>query len=113
MTPDFTDDLARLRAVALSLPGAAERPLHGLPAFHAEGGAVFACLRDVDGEPSVLVRSGAGTAGLADDDMPAEPGGPGWDTIRTAGADWDGIGDRVAQSWEMAAPRGLLEAGGR
>ena len=28
-------------------------------------------------------------------------------------ADWDHIGDRVAQSWEMVAPRRLLEAGGR
>jgi hypothetical protein len=27
--------------------------------------------------------------------------------------DWDHVGDRIAASWELAAPRRLLEAGGR
>jgi hypothetical protein len=27
--------------------------------------------------------------------------------------DWADIGDRIARSWELAAPRRLLEAGGR
>ena len=42
-------------------------------------------------------------------------GPSGWIAIRTdaAATDWDHIGDRVAQSWEMVAPRRLLEMGGR
>jgi len=28
-------------------------------------------------------------------------------------ADWAHVGDRIARSWELAAPRSLLEAGGR
>jgi hypothetical protein len=27
--------------------------------------------------------------------------------------DWDHVGDRLARSWELVAPRRLLEAGGR
>lgn len=27
--------------------------------------------------------------------------------------DWDRVADRIAISWELAAPRRLLEAGGR
>jgi hypothetical protein len=27
--------------------------------------------------------------------------------------DWDHVADRIAASWELAAPRRLLEAGGR
>jgi hypothetical protein len=30
-----------------------------------------------------------------------------------ADVDWDRVGDRIAISWEMVAPRQLLEAGGR
>ena len=29
------------------------------------------------------------------------------------GVDWDHVADRIAESWELAAPRRLLEAGGR
>lgn len=41
-------------------------------------------------------------------------GADGWDTLDAAGdADWTLIEDRIARSWELSAPRGLLEAGGR
>ena len=30
-----------------------------------------------------------------------------------ADMDWDRVADRIAQSWELVAPRRLLEAGGR
>ena len=35
-----------------------------------------------------------------------------WIGINLAGADadWDHVGDRIATSWELAAPRRLLEA---
>jgi hypothetical protein len=40
---------------------------------------------------------------------------PSWLSISVAGenVDWGHVGDRVAASWELAAPRRLLEAGGR
>ena len=40
---------------------------------------------------------------------------PTWLSINVAGdeVDWDHIADRIATSWELAAPRRLLEAGGR
>jgi hypothetical protein len=40
---------------------------------------------------------------------------PSWLSINLVGAnvDWDHVGDRIASSWELAAPRRLLEAGGR
>ena len=40
---------------------------------------------------------------------------PTWLSINLAGdqVDWDHLTDRIASSWELAAPRRLLEAGGR
>ena len=39
---------------------------------------------------------------------------PSWISINLAGGgDWDHVADRIAESWELAAPRRLLEAGGR
>ena len=40
---------------------------------------------------------------------------PSWLSINLAGdsVDWDHVADRIATSWELAAPRRLLEAGGR
>ncbi len=41
-------------------------------------------------------------------------GADGWETIDLAGdPDWILVEDRIARSWELAAPRRLLEAGGR
>jgi hypothetical protein len=40
---------------------------------------------------------------------------PSWLSISVAGdqVDWDHVADRLAASWELAAPPRLLEAGGR
>ena len=40
---------------------------------------------------------------------------PSWIAINVSGegVDWEHVGDRIAASWELAAPRRLLEAGGR
>ncbi|MGH7125605.1 MAG: hypothetical protein ACREFI_14625, partial [Stellaceae bacterium] len=40
---------------------------------------------------------------------------PGWISISLIcdNVDWDHVADRIATSWELAAPRRLLEAGGR
>lgn len=125
MSPDYPADLEKLRAIALALPGTAERASHGSPGFHIEGGKFFAYIwhdHHGDCETAVMVK----TTGV--DEMEAliesDPGlyykppylgTSGWIAIRTdaEATDWDHIGDRVAQSWEMVAPRGLLEAGGR
>ena len=39
----------------------------------------------------------------------------GWIAMRLdkPDTDWDRVGDRIATSWEMVAPRRLLEMGGR
>ena len=125
MSPDYEGDLEKLRAVALALPGTAERTSHGSPGFLIEGGKFFAYIwhnHHGDGETAVLVKTtGADEMeALIDADAglyfkPPYLGPSGWIAIRTdaEGTDWDHIGDRVAQSWEMVAPRRLLEAGGR
>ena len=42
-------------------------------------------------------------------------GPSGWVGMRLDGeaVDWDHVGDRIARSWELVAPRRLLEMGGR
>ncbi|MBN2971937.1 MmcQ/YjbR family DNA-binding protein [Roseomonas aeriglobus] len=125
MSPDQDGDLEKLRAIALALPGAAERTSHGSPGFHIEGGKFFAYFwhnYHSDGETAVLVKTTGvdEMAALIEADpalyfKPAYLGPSGWIAIRTdaSGSNWDHIGDRVAQSWEMVAPRRFLEAGGR
>lgn len=46
---------------------------------------------------------------------PAYLGPSGWISINlaTENVDWDHVADRIAASWELAAPPRLLEAGGR
>ncbi|WP_326524473.1 MmcQ/YjbR family DNA-binding protein [Sphingomonas sp.] len=125
MSPDYDGDLEKLRAIALALPGTAEKLSHGSPGFLIEKGRFFAYIwhnHHSDGETAVIVK----TTGADEQEalIEAQPGlyfkppylGPsGWMAIRTDAAetDWDHIGDRVAQSWEMVAPRRLLEMGGR
>jgi len=118
----MTDTLDRIRAAALELPGTEERLSHGQPTFFVEG-KQFAQFRDNhhgDGRTVVCVRvSGVDEQAML---IEADPGTynkpaylPTWVGINVAGADidWDHVGDRIATSWELAAPRRLLEAGGR
>ncbi len=120
----MSDALAKVREAALELPGAEERPAHGQPTFFVAG-KQFAQVRDNhhgDGKTVVCVR----TSGLDEQAMlletapgtyskPAYLGPSGWVAINLAGenVDWNHVADRIAESWELAAPRGLLEAGGR
>lgn len=85
----MTDPAARVRQLALQLPGAHEAD----GAFTVEGER-FAQL---DGD-RLSVRTDA--EGWEDIDLAAE-------------ADWALVEDRIAHSWELVAPAGLLEAGGR
>ncbi|NYD89651.1 MmcQ/YjbR family DNA-binding protein [Sphingomonas melonis] len=94
---DVSPVLARVRAVALLLPEAEERTQDGHS--FVVGDAAFVRVRDgADG--TVVVQ-------LLDDDSR-------WaDITVTDDTDWTLVEDRIAHSWELAAPRDLLEAGGR
>ena len=116
--------LDRLREAALKLPESEERLSHGQPTFFVAG-KQFAQFRDNhhgDGRVVVCVR----TSGLEEQSMllegdpsiysrPAYLHSSGWIAINLAGddIDWDHVADHLATSWELAAPRQLLEAGGR
>lgn len=125
MSPDPESVLARVRELALALPATAERASHGSPGFHVEKGKFFAYFwhnHHSDGETIVIVKtSGAEEQAMLiemDPDCYYSPpylGPSGWVAMRLDrdDVDWDRIGDRIAQSWEMVAPRRLLEMGGR
>ena len=120
----MSDPLEKVREAALDLPETEERVSHGQLTFFV-GGKQFAQVRDNhhgDGRTVVCVK----TSGLDEQAMllesdpdtyskPAYLGPSGWVSINLAGddVDWDHVADRIAASWELAAPRRLLEAGGR
>lgn len=120
----MTSALDQIRQAALALPETEERLSHGQPTFFVAG-KQFAQFRDNhhgDGRTAVCVRTG----GLDEQAMlieaapetyfrPAYLGPSGWVAVNLAGdkVDWAHVADRIAQSWELAAPRRLLEAGGR
>ncbi|MFL6829227.1 MAG: MmcQ/YjbR family DNA-binding protein [Sphingomicrobium sp.] len=120
----MSDPLDRVRAAALELPETEERLSHGQPTFFVAG-KQFAQFRDNhhgDGKTVVCVKTSSldEQAMLLESDpatysKPAYLGPSGWVSINLAGpdVDWDHVADRIAQSWELAASRGLLEAGGR
>ena len=118
----MTDVLTQVRQAALELPGTEERLSHGQPTFFV-GGKQFAQFRNDhhgDGKTVVCVRvSGLDEQAMlleADPETYSKPAYlPSWVSINLAGdgVDWDHVGDRIAASWELAAPRRLLEAGGR
>ena len=120
----MSDLLARIRASALELPETEERSSHGQPTFFVAG-KQFAQFRDDhhgDGRTMVCVR----TSGVDEQTMlietapgtysrPAYLGPSGWVGVNLAGdgVDWELVDSRIGRSWELAAPRSLLEAGGR
>ncbi|MGN6154473.1 MAG: MmcQ/YjbR family DNA-binding protein [Sphingomicrobium sp.] len=120
----MTDALDRIRASALELPETEERNSHGQPTFFVAG-KQFAQFRDNhhgDGRTVVCVR----TSGVDEQAMlieaapetysrPAYLGSSGWVAVNLAGnaVDWELVDSRLARSWELAAPRRLLEMGGR
>ena len=118
----MTDMLDRIRAAALELPGTEERLSHGQPTFFVEG-KQFAQFRDNhhgDGRTVVCVRvSSLDEQAMlleADPETYSKPAYlPSWVSINLVGdsVDWQHVADRIATSWELAAPRRLLEMGGR
>ena len=125
MSPDPAADLARVRDLCLALPDADERLSHGSPGFFIRKGKFFAYFwndHHGDGETIVIVKtSGRDEQAMLiemDSDCYYSPpymGPSGWIAMRLNGddTDWDRVGDRIAISWELVAPRRLLEAGGR
>ena len=118
----MSDSLTRIREAALELPETEERLSHGQSTFFVAG-KQFAQFRDNhhgDGKTVVCVRvSSLDEQAMlleADPDTYSKPAYlPSWISIKVGGAgvDWDHVSDRIAASWELAAPRRLLEAGGR
>jgi len=118
----MTDTLTKLRQAALELPETEERLSHGQPTFFVAG-KQFAQFRDNhhgDGKTVVCVRiSSLDEQAMlleADPETYSQPAYlPSWISINLegAGVDWDHVADRIAESWELAAPKRLLEAGGR
>ncbi|KQT32450.1 hypothetical protein ASG29_11765 [Sphingomonas sp. Leaf412] len=119
----MTDLLSRLREAALALPETEERESHGQPTFFVAG-KQFAQFRDDhhdDGLTVVCVRTGGADeqamlieAAPQVYSRPAYLGPSGWVSMDLTGeVDWPLVDDRIARSWELAAPRRLLEAGGR
>ena len=116
--------LARLRAAALALPESEERLSHGQPTFFVAG-KQFAQFRDNhhgDQMTGVCVRtSGPDEQAMlieADPGLysrPAYLGPSGWISINLAPADtdWEHVADWLAKSWQRAAPRRLVDKGGR
>jgi hypothetical protein len=114
--------LEQVRRAALELPGTEERLSHGQPTFFVAGKqfAQFLANHHGDARTVVCVRtSGADEQAMLLDADPATYSTPAylpsWVAIdlTAPSLDWDHVADRIAASWELAAPRRLLEAGGR
>lgn len=118
----MSESLKKVREAALELPETAERVSHGQPTFFVAG-KQFAQFRDNhhgDGKTVVCVRVSSLEEQLMllqnDPETYSKPAYlPTWISINLAPGivDWDHVADRIAISWELAAPRRLLEAGGR
>ena len=123
LSPDTDAALDRVRALALALPETSERPSHSQPTFFVAG-KMFAQYRHDhhgDGRTIVAVKTGGDdeAANLIemDPDRYSRVAYFRRDWVGLAvgqdDTDWDHVADRLATSWELAAPPRLLEAGGR
>jgi hypothetical protein len=117
-----SEELDRVRAIALELPETEEWLSHAQPTFFVAGKqfAQFRANHHGDGKTVVCVRvSSLDEQAMlleVDPETYSKPAYmPTWLSINVAGGnvDWDHVADRIAASWELAAPRALLEAGGR
>lgn len=125
VSPDPDADLARLRALCMAQPRAAEKSSHGMPVFFIEKGKTFAWFSDNhhgNGITAVLVKtSGPDEQAMlveADPDLfyrPAYLAPSGWIGLRLdqPGTDWDQVDARIEASWTYAATPRLREQFGR
>lgn len=114
--------LDQLRALAFELPEVEERPSHGQPTFFVAG-KMFAQFRhDHHGDRRTIVAVRCADGDEAATLIEAAPDTYSrvayfrgeWVGLNLMGEiDWTHVGDRLARSWEYAAPARLLEAGGR
>lgn len=118
----FDDDdplLARVRALALALPGAREKVSHGRPAFYTTkvfvyyGGSLKRDGQWVAHPQSVMLYGDlAGQAALrerADSWVPAYLGVSGWTGVDFGpDTDWDEIADLIEESYRVTAPARLV-----
>lgn len=121
MSPDPKVELAKVREIALALPDADERLSHDSPGFFIRKGKFFAYFwhnHHGDGITCVHVKTSGREeqAMLIDMDpdcyfIPPYLGPSGWIGMRLdqSDTDWERVADRIAMSWEMVAPRRLLE----
>ena len=111
--------LARLRAVALSFPGAAEKVTHGWPAFYSVkvfgyyGGSIKVDGVYVRHDQSLLVLADPGEyEALAQDERvyrPAYLGPFGWLGLDlTPETDWTEVAELLDASYRITAPRRLI-----
>jgi hypothetical protein len=111
--------LARVRALALALPAAAEKLSHGMNGFFVEGGKFFAYFihnHHGDGITALLVKASGveEQAQLIENDpdlyyRPAYFGPSGWIGIRLDGGevDYGHVEDWLERSWRASAPKRL------
>lgn len=116
-TPEWL--LSKVRELALALPEASEKTSHGSPGFFVPGGKFFAYFsydHHHDGVTGLLVKASGveEQAMLIDRDpelyyRPAYLGPSGWVGIRLdrGPVDWGHIGEWLACSWRLSAPRKL------
>ena len=120
----MSNALNEVRAIALELPETEEELSHGQPTFfvagkqfaqfrnnHHDDHKIVVCVRTSSlDEQEALLESDPETYS-----KPAYLHHAGWISINLSGdaIDWGHVGDRIAASWELAAPPRLLEAGGR
>jgi hypothetical protein len=113
--------LATLRAVALALPEATERPSHGEPAWFVQGRRMFAMLSDHhhDDRLAVWVAAPPGAQeALVDEDparffRPPYVGHRGWVGVTldlAAPVDEGMLAELITDAYRMVAPRRLIEA---
>lgn len=112
--------LARVRGLALALPGSAEKVSHGRPAFYTtKVFAYYGGSTKVDGawvrhDQSVVVQADLlGQEVLrqrADAWVPGYLGAAGWTGIDIdAGSDWEDIADLLEESFRATAPKRLWQ----
>lgn len=124
MSPEAGRSLEKVREISLALPRATEKVSHGQPVFYIEKGKTFAWfLHDHHG--SGITAVAVKTSGREEQEMLVETrpdlyylppylAPSGWVGLRlAAGVDWEHVADRIAISWELVAPKRLLEMGGR
>jgi hypothetical protein len=108
--------IARVRRIALALPGASEKLSHGEPTFFAGGKCFFMVDNDHHGSGHVAIwckaEPGVQSA-LVDDEprhffVPPYVGKAGWVGVRLdSGLEWPNVAALIERAWREVAPKKL------